>query len=402
MLSLMMLPVRNLRAYPARTAALIAFAALMAMATFGGTVLIQGIRQGLETVEARLGADILVTPSEADNEFNPQTFLLEAEPNYFYMDTGKVAQVGAIDGVKAVSPQLFLASARASCCSGRYQVIAFDPATDFVVQPWIADTTGSEAIGEMDVIVGSNVSAPVNERFKIYGQTLHVVGQFDPTGSTLDNAVYANFDTGKILMRASVEKGLNKYHDFDPDGVISSVMVDVEPGGDIEAVAAQIRENVDGVSVVTAKGMVKGIATTLDETSRTVAIFVAIVWLIGVGMTVLVFTVMIHERAREFALLKAMGVSRSQLGRLVVREAVTVDVVGALVGIVFSGVLLAAFRTLVGQLLGIGFLFPALGALGLLALGSLVAVLVATGVASWISVRRINGMDAGLVLKEGE
>ena len=48
---------RNLKGYAGRTAALIVFAALMAVAVFGGTLLIQGVRQGMQTTRARLGAD---------------------------------------------------------------------------------------------------------------------------------------------------------------------------------------------------------------------------------------------------------------------------------------------------------------------------------------------------------
>ncbi len=402
MLSMRALPLRNLRACPMRTFALFVFAALMASAVFGGTVLVQGIRGGLATVEARLGADVLVTPSDAGGDFDARTFLLEAEPGYFYMDAGVVARVREVAGVEKASPQIFLASARASCCSGRYQVIAFDPDTDFAIQPWIADTTGSVEIGEMDVLVGANVAVPVDGSFKIYGRTLRVVGQFDPTGSTLDNAVYANFDTGRSLMAASLEKGLNKYRDADPGSVVSSVLVRVADGENAEAVAQRIRESVDGVSVSTAKSMVSGISETLVRTSRAVALLVGVVWAVGSGMSVLVFTMMIHERAREFALLRAMGMSRSRLRLLVLAESASVDLTGALAGVVVSGVLLSAFRVLVGQLLGIGFLMPGPLESALVALAALLVALAAAGVAGWISIRRIGAMDAGLVLREGE
>ncbi|WP_195225806.1 ABC transporter permease [Schaalia turicensis] len=402
MRSLRELPLRALRAHPTRAFALFVFAALMASAVFGGTILVQGIRGGLATVEARLGADVLVTPSDAGGDFDARTFLLEAEPGYFYMDAGVVARVRDVAGVEKASPQIFLASARASCCSGRYQVIAFDPETDFAIQPWIADTTGGVEIGEMDVLVGANVAVPVDGSFKIYGRTLRVVGQFDPTGSTLDNAVYANFDTGRSLMAASLEKGLNKYRDADPGSVVSSVLVRVADGEDAEAVAQRIRESVDGVSVSTAKSMVSGISATLVRTSRAVALLVGVVWAVGSGMSVLVFTMMIHERAREFALLRAMGVSRSRLGRLVLAESAAVDLAGALAGVVVSGVLLSAFRALVGQMLGVGFLMPGPLESGLIALAALLVALASAGVAGWVSIRRIGAMDVGLVLREGE
>ena len=86
MLSLSRLPWMNLRGYPVRTGTLVFFSMLMTMTIFGGTLVVQGIEHGLRTTQSRLGADIMVTPDDADTEFDAQTFLVNAEPSYFYMD----------------------------------------------------------------------------------------------------------------------------------------------------------------------------------------------------------------------------------------------------------------------------------------------------------------------------
>ena len=88
MLSLSRLPWMNLRGYPVRTGTLIFFSMLMTMTIFGGTLVVQGIEHGLRTTQSRLGADIMVTPADADTDFDAQTFLVNAEPSYFYMDAG--------------------------------------------------------------------------------------------------------------------------------------------------------------------------------------------------------------------------------------------------------------------------------------------------------------------------
>lgn len=402
MLSLRQLPWMNLRGYPVRTGTLVLFSALMTMTIFGGTMLVQGIERGLATVQSRLGADIMVTPADADNDFDAQSFLVHAEASYFYMPTSTSEAVAAVDGVQSSSPQLFLASARASCCSGRYQVIAFDPGSDFTVQPWIADSVGQAQLGHMDVIVGANVSVYDTDNFALFGQRLHVVGKFDPTGSTLDNAVYTNFDTAKILIDSSLRKGLNKYTSLDTDDIISSVMVKVAPGRDVNAVAADIERSVPGVSVTTSTRMVSGIAQSLDATSRTVVTLIALVWGVGLLMITLIFVMMIIERKREFASLIVAGAHRGLVSRIILAESLTVNAIGGVVGIVISGVLIASFSGLVRQTIGTGFLVPPITTMALLALASLAAIAVVAVVASWISVRSIRAMDAGSLLKEGE
>ena len=371
MLSLSRLPWMNLRGYPVRTGTLMVFSMLMTMTIFGGTLVVQGIEHGLRTTQSRLGADIMVTPDEGDTDFDAQTFLVNAEPSYFYMDASTRKAVAAVDGVEAASSQLFLASARASCCSGRYQVIAYDPATDFTIQPWINDAVGQTQLGEDEVIVGANVLANDPDNFQLFDNTLRVVGQFDPTGSTLDNAVYMNFETAKKVIDSSLRKGLNKYSTLETDRIISSVMVKVAPGYDAEAVAAQIREQVPGVSVATSTKLVSGIAASLDATSRTVTVLIGVAWGAGLLMITLMFVLMIVERRREFATL-------------------------------IAGVLLISFSDLVRQSLGGGFLVPSLPTLALLALGALASVGLVALVSSWIALRYVTTMDASLALKEGE
>ena len=384
MLSLARLPWMNLRGYPVRTGTLVVFSMLMTMAMFGGTMLVSGIDRGLHTVESRLGADIMVTPADAD-DFDPQAFLVGAEPSYFYMDEATRDQVAAVDGVEAASAQLFLATARASCCSGRYQVIAFDPETDFTIQPWISDTVGALDLGDMEVIVGANVGVADPENFSLFGNKLRVVAQFDTTGSTLDNAVYANFDTARILIDSSLDKGLNKYTTLDTGHIISSVMVRVAPDRDVDAVAADIRASVPGVNVTTSTTMVSGIARSLEATSRTVTALVALV-----------------ERKREFGTLIALGAHKGQVSRIVVSEAVAVNAVGAGLGVLVSGVLITSFSGLVRQTIGLGFLIPSLPVIAGLAAGAVAAMGLVALVSSWIALRALNTADASALLKEGE
>ena len=402
MLSLARLPWMNLRGYPVRSGILAFFSVLMAMVMFGGTLIVCGIDRGLGTVESRLGADIMVTPADASSDFDAQAFLVGAEPSYFYMDEGVAGEVAGVDGVGAASPQLFLATARASCCSGRYQVIAFDPATDFTIQPWISDTSGASSLGDMEVVVGANVGVSDPENFSLFGHRLRVVAQFDQTGSTLDNAVYANFDTARILIDSSLEKGLNKYTSLDTDHIISSVMVRVEPGRDVNAVASDIAARVPGVSVATSTTLVSGISRSLDNTSRTVTTLIALVWGVGLVMMTLMFVMMVVERKWEFGTLLVVGAHRRLVSRVIALEAVILNAAGGALGILISGVLIVSFSGLVQQTIGIGFLVPSLAVIAALVALVLASMGLVALVSSWIALRCLNMADASALLKEGE
>ncbi len=405
MLSIKSLPWRSLKHYAGRTCALILISALTAAAVFGGTMLIGGVRRGLETVQKRLGADLMVIPESAEYDFDAQTVLIKAEPGYFFMDASVYEEIRETEGVGEASPQLFLTSARAGCCSVRVQMIAFDPTTDFTVQPWIEDTIPAGGIGLMDVVVGSNVdwaSAADQGILRFYDCECSVIGQFAPTGSSLDNAVYMNFDTCRELIRACREKGMLKYESIDADKVISAVLIRLSPGADAGEVSARILGKVKGINVISSTNMVSGIAESLNGISNTVVKMIAVVWLLGAAMTALVIIMMLNERKREFASLRVMGASGRIICGIAEKEVLFVSLSGCAIGIFCAGVVLYSFGPLIGERLAAGFLLPSPGMALMAAAGAVLCCLLSAVPAEVITVKKLNSMDAGLVLKEGE
>ncbi len=63
------------------------------------------------------------------------------------MDRAMLDQVKVVDGVKNVTPQLFVKPTSFTCCFNvDVFLIAFDPETDFTVKPWLEKhSTGNSA-----------------------------------------------------------------------------------------------------------------------------------------------------------------------------------------------------------------------------------------------------------------
>ena len=394
------LPVRNLTGYSGRTAALVFFSALIMVAVFGGSLLINGVQNSLDITQGRLGADILVMPAEADTEFDAQTVLSQGEPGYFYMSSEIINDVSAIPGIELISPQLFLASSKSSCCSARLQIIAFDPATDFTIQPWLEDNLGSREIGYMELVVGSNVTVYADNLLTLYGCSCHVIGRFEPTGSTLDSAVYANYDTIRTLIQASCDKGLNRYQTFRADDVVSSIMIRVRDDYSIEQVADDIRNQVPGVSVSTSKRMMSGISERVRKISGALRGVMVMIWALCLCAAVLVFILMIRERGKELATLRSIGASRSILSGMIFNEAWIVSLSGSVLGLLLSILLLSSFRTLISQILETGFVLPGTVTIIEIALLALAIGLLAGILSGAIGVFQLNRMEISLLLKE--
>ena len=138
-MNLKKLPVINLSRRPIRTSALIIIAMVMSAAAFGGQLLIKSLQRGLDSLEQRLGADIIVLPEGADNKVDLQNILLQGTPGYFYMDRSVLSRLSEINGVEMLSAQYFLVSANAECCTVQVQIIGFDEQSDFTVKPWLKE-----------------------------------------------------------------------------------------------------------------------------------------------------------------------------------------------------------------------------------------------------------------------
>lgn len=393
------LPVKNLLRRPGRTAALVLLTALLAASVFGGSVVMGSLRNGLQSLEARLGADIIVMPAEAESRVSFKNMLLQGTTGAFYMDASVLDRVREAQGVEAAAPQTFLASLKADCCAIKVQIIGIDPETDFTVKPWIRERY-SQALHDMEVVVGCDVTAGVGETLKIYDQSTHVVAKLAQTGTGLDTAVYCNMDTMRRLLAAAEAKGVTHRITSDAD-VISAVYVKVRDGYSIEQVNSWLNGHIRKITAVRARSMLTDVSDSLSGIARAAWALIGAVWALALVILLIAFAMMIHERRREFAVLRLLGVSRRGLRRIVLAETSLCGFAGALVGVGIAALGVFPFTTLIESKLGLPYLTPSAGTLLKLAGGTLLAtVLVGLLAGAWAAAR-LSRTDPGTTLREG-
>ena len=394
------LSVKNLTRKPGRTAALALLTAFLALAVFGGSVTVLSLRAGLQSLEARLGADIILVPSEAQSKVSFQNMFLQGTTGAFYMDADVEEKALEVPGVEKTAPQTFLASLKADCCSIKIQVIGIDPAKDFTVQPWIARSLRSE-LGDLDVAVGCRVEAGIGEIIRIYDQRCKVVARLEPTGTGLDTAVYCNMDTMNTLLAASEEKGISHKITSDHDSVVSAVYVKVKDGYDIDTVNSALTGHLRKVTAVRTRSMITGVSDSLAGVSRTVTVLIAVIWVLAFLILLLAYLMMVRERSREFAVLRLVGASGSMLSRMALLESALCGLIGGIAGIGLSAVGIFSFSALIEQSLGLPYLMPGLPAVLLLAGGTLLLSAAVSALAGAFAARRLSRVSPGIALREG-
>jgi len=392
-------PLNSLRRHPARTAGLCVLVALLCSAVLGGSLVIGSLQNGLASLEARMGADILVAPKSASTTTNLEDILINGIPGYFYMDKSYVDKVAQVEGVERVSPQYYLASVKAGCCSMPVQIIGIDPQTDFTIQPWIDHSYGKE-LQRGEVAVGANITGQVGSTIRFYGRDCTIVAKLDNTGTALDNAAFCDVQTITDLIEGSVEQGIAVLTNNDPNNIVSTVQVKVDPDHNVQDVTDYINLHVRGVKAVRSKAMTTGVASSMAGISRVVGILVAVVWVLAVTVLFVALWVLGRQRTKEFAVLRVLGAPSNAVARVLVTENLIVSAVGALAGIAVALLAMLGFSGALEQALGLPFLLPSVPSMAIWALLTLAMALAVGVLTSAFAARRIAKVDASQILRD--
>ena len=393
------LPLKNIISYKKRTIGLILILVILTMSLFGGSIFIKSLNNGLDSLNERLGADIIVLPKDAESEVDLQNLLLQGTPGYFYMDKSILNDLESIEGVDRISAQYFLVSANADCCSVKVQIIGFDEETDFTIKPWLHESYQG-VLKDNEIIVGSMLSTKVGHTLKLYGKEFLVVGKLEKTGTGLDTAVYTTGDTVKALIEAAEDKGISILSKQSPDDVISSVYIDVKDGYDIDPIVSDINLNNSEVKAVRARTMMTSTSDRLGIISSAISFFVKIIWAFAAIILIAAFYIITGERKKEFAALRVIGVSRKKLGVLVMSEAIIIGIIGSVFGIIITGAFMYSFSVLIGTRLDLPYLLPGVVTTTYYILVTFISVVLLGTISGLLSAYRAVSVDTARILRE--
>ena len=192
---------------------------------------------------------------------------------------------------------------------------------------------------------------------------------------------------------------MNDFADIDPEQVVSCVLINVADGYSTEEVLNDINIHVKKVKAVQTKEMISGIADSLGGVSAVVGILVAAIWLLGLIVLLLAFTMSVNERKKEFAVLRVLGASRKMLSSLVLKEALLTGVMGAVLGIVTGLLTVIPFNGLIEERLGLPFLLPSAGSILLLTAAAFAVSVLVSAVSAAYSAYRISRTDPAQILR---
>lgn len=394
---------RNIKNKPHRTYAMAALTAVICTVLFLSSFVILSLKNGVISLSNRMGADIIVVPEGYDSKITGA--ILRGEPNSFFLDAAVLERVRTVPGVESATPQFFIATLSAGCCSFPIQVIGIDTESDFVVLPWLR-TQVSLPIPKSGVIVGHNIVGNYKEEVRFFNRGFGIEGRLAETGMGFDNSVFMSLSDARIL--AEEFKKLLDYGDLDVDHSYSSIMIKVKPGYDTRAVREAIGEEFKHESAekrvyaLISKQMMTEVSGNMNGMILYLYVQMFLIYLLAFGVLMLVHSFSIKERKKEIATLRIMGASKKKIKSILSAEVLIINSLGASVGTAFGFLLSILFRTAIGISIGLPFLSPHFVVvlsmcLAVFALGTLLGPL-----SSYLSIRKMLKTEAQLLLREND
>ena len=216
-------------------------------------------------------------------------------------------------------------------------------------------------------------------------------------------------DTLALTLRKDAELKLRVATVFEDDGqftddiVVSSALVERETdlakdsvvlvgfdnGADekatLAAIGERLRTDFPAVEALSAEEFKEDFAGQIDQTLGLIYALLALTIIVSLFGIVNTLVLSITERTRELGMLRAVGMSRRQVRRMIRYEAVITSLIGAVLGLVL-GVILSVLLT--RPLDDFEISFPASTLIGLLVLGAIAGVLAAI-----LPARRASRLD---------
>jgi putative ABC transport system permease protein len=338
------------------------------------------LRDGMAASFSRMGADLLVVPRAT--LVNITSSLLTVQPTGETLPADLEQRIAAVAGIAQVAPQRIVPT----LVEGqRANLIAFDPARDFSVLPWLEERQGRAVDG---LLAGGRLPATLGATLSVCGMPLRVQGRLGKTGvGPFDESYFVSFqtladivafcrgsDAGRSAASTSkpndaIAAASTNHADLcSPDlplDRVSAFLLQLAPGAKMEEVKFALARLPD-LKVVEGNAVLTSSRQALGTLLIGIAAFAVFQLLALLILVALLFSAIVQERYREVGLLRAMGASSNQVMTIILAEAALITGLGGLAGLGFGTAVLLTFARSLGfyfGLLGVPFAWPPLAVL---------------------------------------
>lgn len=282
----------------------------------------QGFERGLAEEIRRTGIHFMVVPAGCPHEV--ASLVLHGAVTPKFIDGGIVDRIRSVGGVSLVSPMLITqvpnpARNRLDMVYGLEMSHVSE-----IKAGWRID--GRIPEGGDGLLMGAEVAAhdgvKVGDRVRYGDRDFTVSGIIEKTGSQDDAFVY---------MPVTALQGL-----LERQGSLTAAGVKVLEPERLEEITGELAATLPGIQIVTMNEVMRSLASLANSAkvlSLSIAVIAVLISAVGVMNAILMA---IFERTREIGMMRAVGASRTDVFRIILKETLLLTAAGGACGILLS------------------------------------------------------------------
>ncbi|AIT61761.1 ABC transporter permease [Corynebacterium doosanense] len=259
---------------------------------------------------------------------------------------------------------------------------------------------GEEPSGDAEMAI----NAAAAEKFEVgVGDTLLVVDPMERREMTVSGLYETELDQGGSLIGLMDEQSyLDRYT---PGGQVDQLIVDAVDSTSPQELVDALSADYPDLEVETGEALADEISEQIQSALSFVNYFLIafglVALLVGTFLIANTFSMIVAQRTKEFALLRALGASRGQITRSVTFEAAIIGFIGSVIGVIAGIGLVAAIKAVMSAQ---EMALPDSG-LGLSPAAILVPVVLGTVVtvlSAWAPARRAGAIEPVEAMRSSE
>ncbi len=324
---------------------------------FGSVVIDTGLKEGTKNLEKRMGADLMIVPQGEKDLAG--SIISEGARGTFYLERSVYDIALKTKGVAAATPQFFLKSLAADCCSSEVEIVFYEPKTDFIIHPWISKEYEKQQ-DKNEVVVGSSINEEEGGVIKLFGRQYKIAARMAKTGTSLDSSVYFTFESMDTVINDAINKGSFLTKQQTKSDIISSVFVNVSEGYDESEVFENIKNNTtQKIDVVYPKQIEKNISVSIDGIYSALHMVSTVTLVLIFVILICVNIIIANERKREIALFGIVGATKKKIINMVCLQSLFVGAAGGIAGGLLGALFTIPFGDYIGMKLDMPYPGPA-------------------------------------------
>lgn len=284
----------------------------------------RGFEKGLAKELERTGIHFMVVPSGCPHEV--ASLVLHGSIIPKFLDLSVMEKITAVSGIDFVSPILVaqlpnpkkgrvdlvygIEMSKVALLKPHWQIEGNIPKDDHEI------IVGSEIAGHQGLKAGDSVEYPnVNTTFTLSGV-------LKKTGSQDDAFIYMPVRTAQVIFKK-------------PFGA-TAIGVKVKDPAALTRITDELSEKVPGIQIVTMNQVMSSIST-LAASAKVLSLSIAIIAIIVSAVGVMNAMLMaVFERTQEIGMMRAIGASRADVFRIILKEGLLLSISGGVAGIIAS------------------------------------------------------------------